>query len=318
MRYMASAIAVLLLALSQSLPAQDHQGPPFPDAVLGRWDMTVQGVEGAYPSWLKLHLRTDDQLHAEFVGRFGSVRYATVARVVKDELVVVVPVQYENSKADMVFIGKLVGNDRLEGTTVDERGRPITWTAKRAPADAPVKAVTWGAPAKLLADSGLAGWKQRSAPKGICWSVQGGVLTNTPPCEDLITEQSYGDFKLHVELMYPAKSNSGVYLRGRHEVQIQDDHGKAADSHRMGGVYGFLTPYANAAKPAGEWQTYDITLVGRRVTVVLNGQTILENEIIPGITGGAIDSDEAAPGPLMLQGDHGKISFRNITIATAQ
>jgi hypothetical protein len=86
----------------------------------------------------------------------------------------------------------------------------------------------------------------------------------------------------------------------------------------MGGVYGFLTPYVNAAKPAGEWQTYDITLVGRRVTVVLNGQTLLDNEIIPGITGGAIDSDEAAPGPLMLQGDHGKISYRNTTITPAQ
>ena len=105
-----------------------------------------------------------------------------------------------------------------------------------------------------------------------------------------------------------------VYLRGRHEVQIQDDAGKTVDSHRMGGVYGFLTPYVNAAKPAGEWQAYDITLIGRRVTVVLNGQTIIDNEIIPGITGGAIDSDEAAPGPIYLQGDHGAVSYRNMVL----
>jgi hypothetical protein len=318
MRHLCLLTSLLVIALSSTLPAQEPQGRPFPDAVLGRWDMTIKGADATYPSWLRVHLRTDDQLHAEFVGRFGSIRYASVVRFLDGQLLVVVPVQYEDTKAELVFAGKLAGNDRLEGTSVDEKGRPITWTATRAPAAAPMKNVTWGAPVKLLADSGLEGWKQRSAPKGICWSVQGGVLTNTPPCSDLITEKAFGDFKLHVELMYPAKSNSGVYLRGRHEVQIQDDHGKSVDSHRMGGVYGFLTPYANAAKPAGEWQTYDITLVGNRVTVVLNGQTILENEIIPGITGGAIDSDEGAPGPLMLQGDHGKISFRNITIATAQ
>ena len=108
------------------------------------------------------------------------------------------------------------------------------------------------------------------------------MLTNKPPCADLITEKTFGDFKLHVELMYPAKSNSGVYLRGRYEAQIQDDFGKSVDSHRIGGIYGFLAPYVNAAKPAGEWQAYDITLIGRRVTIVLNGQTIIDNEIIPG------------------------------------
>jgi hypothetical protein len=318
MRNLAIATSFLVVVLCQTVPAQEHQGPPFPNAILGRWDMTIKGATDTYPSWLEVHLRTDDSLHAAFVGRFGSIRYASLARFIDGQLVVAVPVQYEDTKGELLFVGKLVGDDRLEGTSVDERGRPITWTAKRAPAAAPAKTVTWGSPVKLLADSGLAGWKQRSAPKGICWSVDGGVLSNTPPCSDLITEASFGDFKLHVELMYPAKSNSGIYLRGRHEVQIQDDFGKSVDSHRMGGVYGFLTPYVNAAKPAGEWQTYDITLVGRRVTVVLNGQTLLDNEIIPGITGGAIDSDEAAPGPLMLQGDHGKISYRNITITPAQ
>lgn len=311
-----STVLVLLLAVGGH--AQPPAGPTFPDAVLGRWDMTVQGVDVTYPSWLRVHLRKDTQLHAEFVGRFGSVRYATTTEFANGELTVVIPVQYEATKADLKFVGKLVGDDRLEGTSVDEKGRPITWTAKRAPASAPTRSVTWGAPITLLGQSGLDGWKQLSAPKGICWSVEGGVLTNRTPCSDLVTERTFGDFKLHVEVMYPAKSNSGIYLRGRHEVQIQDDAGKAVDSHRMGGVYGFLTPYVNAAKPAGEWQAYDITLIGRRVTVVLNGQTIIDDEIIPGITGGAIDSDEGAPGPLMLQGDHGKISFRNITVAAAQ
>ncbi|MDH5344763.1 MAG: DUF1080 domain-containing protein, partial [Gammaproteobacteria bacterium] len=109
-------------------------------------------------------------------------------------------------------------------------------------------------------------------------------------------------------------SNSGIYLRGRYEVQIQDDRGKALDPLRIGGIYGFIAPSANAAKAAGEWQTYDIRLVGRRVTVSLNGEEILRDREIPGITGGALDSDEASPGPLMLQGDHGPIEYRNIII----
>src|SRR5947209_2395258 len=116
---------------------------------------------------------------------------------------------------------------------------------------------------------------------------------------------------------YPKGSNSGIYLRGRYEVQIEDDYGDEPDSHKIGGIYGFLTPSVNPAKPAGEWQAVDITLVGRTVTVVLNGERILDRQTIPGITGGALDSDEGAPGPLLLQGDHGPIAFRNLIVTPA-
>ncbi len=124
------------------------------------------------------------------------------------------------------------------------------------------------------------------------------------------------DFKLHIEFRYPEHSNSGVYLRGRYEVQVEDSYGKQPGSVYLGGVYGFLTPSENVARKAGEWQSYDITLVGRRVTVEANGKTIIHNQIIPGITGGAINSKEATPGPLLLQGDHGPVEYRNITIST--
>jgi hypothetical protein len=135
---------------------------------------------------------------------------------------------------------------------------------------------------------------------------------------DVITAREFKDFKLHVEFSIVDKSNSGIYLRGRYEVQIQDDWGKISDSLRMGGLYGFLRPSVNASGRPGEWQTFDITLVGRRLTVVLNGKNIINNEEIPGITGGALNSDEGAPGPLMLQGDHTKVTFRNVTITPAQ
>ena len=112
----------------------------------------------------------------------------------------------------------------------------------------------------------------------------------------------------------PKEDNSGIYLRGRYEVQIEDNFGDEPDSHKIGGVYGFLTPSVNAGKKAGEWQTLEITLVGRVVTVVLNGERIIDRQTIPGITGGALDSDEGAAGPIMLQGDHGPIEFRNLVL----
>ena len=115
----------------------------------------------------------------------------------------------------------------------------------------------------------------------------------------------------------PKGSNSGIYLRGRYEVQVEDGGGPEPRSVDMGGVYGFLVPNENATTGADTWQTFDITLVGRRVTVVLNGKTIIADQTIPGITGGALDSDEGAPGPIFLQGDHGTVSYRNIVLTPA-
>jgi hypothetical protein len=135
---------------------------------------------------------------------------------------------------------------------------------------------------------------------------------------DLVSKRTFTDFKLHIEVNVPPQGNSGIYLRGRHEVQVQDDYGKAPCDRCMGGIYGQVRPTANAAKPAGEWQSYDITFVGRHVTVVLNGVTIIDNREIPGITGGALDSNEGEPGPIMLQGDHTGVKYRNIRITPAK
>ena len=119
---------------------------------------------------------------------------------------------------------------------------------------------------------------------------------------------------MHAEFKVPPGSNSGIYLRGRYEVQITDDYGHEPSNVLFGGVYGFLTPNEMAANPASEWQTYDITLVGRRVTIVANGKTIISEQNIPGITGGAIDSKEGEPGAFMIQGDHGPVSFRRFVV----
>ena len=103
-------------------------------------------------------------------------------------------------------------------------------------------------------------------------------------------------------------------LRGRYEVQIFDDHGQPPDVHGNGAVYSRLRPSVNASKPAGEWQTFDITLIGREVTVVLNGVTIINRKQIDGLCGLATDPYEDRPGSVTLQGDHGPIEFRNLVV----
>ena len=309
-------IAAVLALAALALPAARQQpAPGFADAVLGRWDLTVD-AEGGHPSWLDIALRKETELMASFVGRFGSQRHASAVTYQNGELIVRIPVQYEQNKSDLIFKGRLTG-DRLEGTTEDASGKTVKWIGVRAPALVRTAAPKWGTPIDLFNGNDLAGWKPRDSARGNCWSVADGGLTNAPPCVDLISERTFTDFKLHLEFNIVPKSNSGAYLRGRYEVQINDDAGMASDALRTGGVYGFLRPAENAAGKPGQWQTYDITLTGRRATVVVNGRTVVNEAEIPGITGGALDSREGEPGPLMLQGDHGKIVFRKVVVTPA-
>jgi hypothetical protein len=310
------AAAAALLCAAAPAAAQPPQ-PGFADALLGRWNLTIEAPEGAYPSWLEVRLRTETELMGRFVGRVGSARYVSDIGFDGGRVTLRVPVQYERDIDALRFEGAVRG-DRIEGTTLAADGAALRFMATRAPALAARDRSRWRAAAPLTNGRDLAGWRPRGGAGAGCWSVRGGVLAATPPCVDLLTETTFGDFRLHAELRFPTGSNSGVYLRGRYEVQIQDDAGKALDPLRMGGIYGFIAPSVDAARAAGEWQTLDVELVGRRVTVVLNGTTIIDGQDIPGITGGALDSDEGAPGPIMLQGDHGAIEFRNLTVATAR
>ncbi len=313
--YTIVAAAIAAAAMLTGIPAS-AQAPAagFADALLGRWDLTIEDAGGAYPSWLEVRLRTERELMGRFVGRVGSARYVSDISYAEDRVTLRVPVQYESDIDALRFEGTLRG-DRIEGTTLAANGKAVRFTAVRAPALVPESRPRWRAATPLTNGRDLTGWTPRTAEREGCWRVQGEVLTATPPCVDLVTDATFDDFRLHAELRFPAGSNSGIYLRGRYEVQIQDDAGKALDPLRMGGIYGFIAPSVDAARAAGEWQTLDVELVGRRVTVVLNGTTIVDAEVIPGITGGALDSSEGDPGPLMLQGDHGAIEFRNLTIA---
>lgn len=167
----------------------------------------------------------------------------------------------------------------------------VPFEGKRAPSLIRVHQPTWGQPIELFNGQDLTGWKPRHTNAKHGWIVQDGLLVNDKPGIDLMTERKFTDFKLRAEFRYPKGSNSGLYLRGRYEVQIEDNYRRDPESHLIGGVYGFLTPSVNTAKPAGEWQTIEITLVGRVVTIVLNGEPIIKRQTIPGPTGGALMSN---------------------------
>jgi hypothetical protein len=305
---MAAALLSSASVSSRVLPADDK--------IIGRWDMTVQDADGSqYPSWFEAS-REGGKLVGRFVGRVGSARPIKTIEYVNGHLKFSLPIQYEPNKSDLQFEAEFSG-DRLQGTTFDPAGRTLKWTAVRAPA-LERRSSRWGKPITLFNGRDLSGWRVRNPKATGAWQVADGVMTNKPHSTDIVTEQKFTDFKLHVEFNYVEKGNSGVYLRGRYEVQIEDNFGQEPESHRIGGIYGFITPTSNPAKKAGDWQSFDITLIGRRVTVVLNDRTIVNDVVIPGITGGALDSNEGEPGPIMLQGDHEKIRYRNIVITPSK
>lgn len=308
----AVALAGLLLGIAVA-PAAAQVPVGFADSVLGRWDLTVSDGEAQWPSWLEVRLRTESELMGRFVGRAGSVRHLPEISFADGRLRFSAPPQYETGSRPLEFSGRLAG-DELGGSLTDSEGRSLSWSGARAPALEPGSGSRLGTPVALFNGRDLIGWRARSGDAARCWRVIDGVLASIPPCVDLVSAAEFEDFALDVEFSYPAGSNSGIYLRGRYEVQIQDTAGQALDPLRMGAVYGFIAPVIDAAGAPGEWQTMQITLAGRTVSVVLNGRRVIAAERIPGITGGALDSREAEPGPIMLQGDHGAIRFRRIEL----
>jgi hypothetical protein len=205
----------------------------------------------------------------------------------------------------------------------DERAE---FTGKREPAMPPapdLAQVKFGEPVRLFNGTNLTGWGLTDPNALSGWSVKDGVLVNEVFQEkgkphtkygNLRTDQVFEDFNLTLEVRVPKGGNSGVYIRGIYEVQVVDSYGKPLDPHNMGAIYSRIKPTVSAEKPAGEWQTMDITFVDRHVTVILNGKKILDNQPIPGCTGGALWSDVTRPGPIYLQGDHTGIEYRNIVL----
>ena len=299
-------IAAIVLACA--VAATSAQQNPF----LGRWNVTGTGANSANVYWLEIK---DDggQLTGMFLNRGGSpVKLATV-KVENGELVFQTTAPANGSATEgraRVQGGKLAGTLKTGDRTVEFAGvRPPKWPA--ADANAPHKL---GTPVELFNGTSMDAWDVQDKSKPSGWSIVDGAMTNTPHANNLVSKQKFQDYKIHAEYKLEQNSNSGIYIRGRYELQVLDDFGKPPDEHSHMAVYAWHAPLVTASKPIGEWQTMDATIVGNKVTVTLNGQKVQDNSTLEAITGGALDANESEPGPVMIQGDHEKVTYRKVTV----
>jgi hypothetical protein len=284
-------------------------------SILGRWDITMNISGREFPSWLEIHKSGVKMLVGEFVGAGGSARPISRVNLENGKLSFSIPQQWESQDKNLEFVATLQG-DSLAGTIILPDGRNCTFSAVKAPSLIRSAKPVWDKPVKLFNGKDLSGW--HASGKTNQWIVENGILKSPKAGSNIISDETFTDFKIHVEFRYAAHGNSGVYLRGRYEVQITDWYADTPPKDVLGSIYGFIKPNEPITTKPNEWNTYDITLVGRNVTIMVNGKTVVTNQEIPGITGGALNSREGEPGPIMLQGDHEPIEYRNIVITRAK
>jgi hypothetical protein len=290
MKFAIAAVAAAMLVHAES-------------ALVGRWDITVKTEKESYPDWMEVVMK-DGKPRVRVQPRTGSVHPATDVEMEGSRLKLAV------SKAitwEVTASGdKLTGSQKrgaevakLEGVRAPELKRPMP--------------KTWSKPEPIFDGKDLTGWEPFQGESH--WAVQNGELVNVTKGADLKSTRKFQDFKLHIELNCPDGGNSGIYMRGRYEIQVAYE--KEPDNfHSMGSIYGMLAPSREMPRKPGQWESLDATLVGRWITLVRDGETILDHQEIAGITGGALDANEGEPGPFYLQGDHtGGMKYRNITVS---
>jgi hypothetical protein len=310
-----SALILSLMIVLSPFVTLKAQTPIKP--FLGRWDLTVKTSKQELPSWIEVS-EAQGQPKILMVGISEHATPLPRVQVKGGEIEFLSPKGDEGFDEAVTFKGKLVGG-QLAGTATTASGTSWSWIGKRAPSLKRTGTPTWGKPVTLFNGKDFTGWRFSDPSRAGNWKVEGNELVNHGHGSEIITLSKFGDFKLHVEFNCGPQANSGVYLRSRYEVQIETDSVQEPPSHHTGGVYGFLDPTPELPRKPGEWRTFDITLLGRTVTVVQDGQTIIDHKEIPGITGGALDSYEELPGPIYLQGsEEGRVAFRSLVITPAQ
>lgn len=297
---------------------------PNPKAFLGRWDFTVTPATGnPYPQWMELK-QEGGKLTGRVQPRGGGWRVIEGASI-DDSGKLTVNVSPATQRAPAIH-WELTSPGKNQLTGIEKRGDKDgpKLAAVRAPKLDRKAPKAWEAPRAIFNGKDLTGWEPIGNVSNSKWVARDGELVNDnpdppagtprgPSAANIKTTEKFQDFKLHIEVLCPDHGNSGIYLRGRYEVQVGTEGGKLPD-HEMGAIYSHYPPPANDLN-LGKWTSFDITLVGRHVTVVRDGKVYHNNVEIPGPTGGALDSNEAEPGPFFLQGDHhGVIRYRNITV----
>ena len=298
-------------SFTYAMPEQAATAPPT--EILGRWDIAINMNGETKPAWLELDHSGVQTTVGRFVGVVGSARPVSEIHYNNGKFSFTIPPQWWVKKGTVTVEGTLK-DDHLEGTIRYEHGATYHWIGQKAPKLVREEAPEWGQPIPLFDGTNIEAWHATGENQ---WVIEDGVLRSPHSGANLVTNQKFEDFKLHIEVKYPKGSNSGIYLRGRYEMQVVDKNEVDPQNLLFGAIYGFI-PASKLVSKAGKWQKIDITLIGRMVTVVVNGETIICNREIPGITGGALNSDESSPGPILLQGDHGPIEYRNIIITPAK
>jgi hypothetical protein len=303
----------------------------IPEALLGDWSLDLASKEPAWMSvvekegrpfvFMRIYIGSDGPFEVtEIVDgriRFGikPVRKATGSRsFIRRE----VEVGLTGGKLDGVI--EHMPGDGVKGESVRFTGKRIPPMPKSPP---DLSKVRFGRKISLFNGRNLDGWRPHEKDKKNGWSAQDGMLVNTTPKTDfsatgdhanLRTNAEFEDFRLHIEFLVEEQRNSGIYLRGMYEAQVVDRDSRMQGIQGVGAIFGRIAPSKNAGRPGGEWQTYDLTLVDRHITVVLNGETVIDNQPVVGPTAGAIYTDPSALGPIYLQGDHTNVRYRNITL----
>jgi len=307
------------LALPFVVPALAAE--PAPAAGLrGQWSLTLPTGEAG---WLVVGGR-EDAPAVRVLWAVGAPRAIKDARIDDDRL------SFTLRARETVTATATATGDTLELIwTRTEAGGSVAsqpFRGRRQPPLPPrpdLTTIRFAAPIVLFNGRDLTGWRVSDAAKINGWSVRDGTLCNDTPKTDfaaygdhanLRTDAEFEDVQLHAEFNVPAGGNSGLFLRGLYEVQVVDRDSPMQGISGPGAVFGRITPSRNAGRPGGEWQTYDLTLVDRHITVVLNGETVIDNQPVEGCTGGALISDVTRPGPLYLQGDHTRVQYRNLVL----
>lgn len=330
---------IFVFAACKQLPTDEKTALPIADLndFLGHWSIDI---EGNWVGWLGV-TQEEGYLDGELLWKWGSVTPVASVNLRQDNVLQVTRVRnVRRAAADgsqdrrhvlTDWMEARLDGDRIYGFFMEPRANGMGidstgFSGVKLPSVPPapdLAVVRFGEPVELFNGVDLTGWRPVNEAQPNGFRVVDGVLYNDvtrKPGEEVIhygnlrTDAEFEDFNLSLEVMVPEGSNSGVYLRGIYEIQVLDSYGREPDSHNMGGVYSRIAPTENAEKPAGEWQTMDMTLVDRHITVILNDVKIIDNQPVYGPTGGALSSDVFAPGPIFLQGDHGPVSFRNMIL----
>lgn len=303
---MRNSLAVLFLFAGAGLAADADFN--------GRWNITVEGP-AVRAWWLEVTGAGSPSPKVRFVSAYaGDLNIADEVAIRDGELMFGFRYKRRLASGDFepahtVYRARLEGS-RLAGTS------PTKWIGVRAPDITGKDDGSWREekPIPLFNGKDLAGWEALEKDRKFGWTVRDGVLRAPGGGANLVSQRKFWNFKLHIEFNVAERSNSGIGLRGRYEIQIQDDYGRPPGTHSNGSLYSRIAPSVNACKPAGQWQVFDITLIGRDLTVVLNGTRIIDRQVVEGLTAMGHDPSEGQPGPISLQGDHGPVEFRNIVL----